>query len=256
MTAPLLIKGRTVHARRGAVGHVFRYSVDYVLIDPDDAETPALFSRNRFNLFAVHDRNHGGARGKGQGARWARAQFAQAGLSDPYDLRLLTQPSFLGYLFNPVSFWIAQRQGDLLAVIAEVNNTFGDRHSYLCHHPGFAPIQPGHRITAQKLMHVSPFQQIAGLYHFNFTIAPDKIAIRIYQENGDEGVIATFNGDAQALTSAAVLWSSICRPFGALRTIALIYWQALRLKLKGASYRTRPSPPTQEVSSCSSSPTE
>ena len=245
--APEHIAGSTTHVRHGGIGNVFTYGVDYVLIDPEARTGPALFSRNRFNLTAVHDRNHGGKRDHGIGAPWARQVFAQHGLTGDYDLRLLTQPSFVGYIFNPVSFWIAQRDGDLIAVIAEVNNTFGDRHSYVCHKPDFAPITPADQVDAHKVFHVSPFQTIAGDYEFAFNIRPGQIAIRILHRNGNEGVIATLTGARKPLGNRAILTMSLRRPLGALRTVALIYWQALRLKLKGARYTPRPAPPTKEV---------
>ena len=69
----------TWHGRRGAVRHAFRYSVDYVLIDPEARRGPRLFSRNRMNLASVHDRDHGGAPGKGDGAAWAREALAARG---------------------------------------------------------------------------------------------------------------------------------------------------------------------------------
>lgn len=254
MTAPQHIAGITTHARRGNIRNAFRYSVDYVLLDPEAQTGPTLFSRNRFNLFAVHDHDHGGARDKGLGAVWAREQFCRAGLSGDITLRLLTQPAWLGYVFNPVSFWLAFRDDDLLAVIAEVNNTFGDRHSYLCHLPDFAPITQRDQIEAKKIFHVSPFQDIEGDYRFSFDITAQKIAIRIIHENGNEGLIATLSGDRRPLNNRTILATLVRRPFGAMRTVALIYWQALRLKLKGAAYRNRPNPPKSEISSCSSSP--
>lgn len=248
--APAFLRGSTSHTRLGGIRHGFSYAVDYVLIDPADHDGPALFSRNRFNLASVHDRNHGGLVGKGRGADWAREVFATAGLDKRrYDLRLLTQPAFLGYVFNPVSFWLALDGDTLRAVIAEVNNTFGDRHSYLCHRPGFQPIRAGDQLTAAKVFHVSPFQEIAGEYRFNFAVTPTRVAIRIEHSNGAEGVLATFTGRPEPLTNRALLFSLLARPFGAARTIALIYWQALRLKLKGAPYHRRPLPPSQEVSS-------
>ena len=141
MTAPLHLHGTTVHARRGALSHAFSHRVDYVLIDPDETRGPRLFSRNRVNLASVADRDHGGVRGTGRGAVWAHEVLARHGLATGADSRLLllTQPRFLGYVFNPVSFWLRFEGDALVAVIAEVNNTFGDRHSYLCALPGFAP---------------------------------------------------------------------------------------------------------------------
>ena len=246
---PEHIAGVTTHARRGDIRNAFRYSVDYVLIDPDARAGPALFSRNWFNLTSVQDRHHGGRRGEGRGVAWAREVFEVAGLPrEGIDVLLLTQPGFLGYVFNPVSFWLAVEGDALRAVIAEVNNTFGDRHSYLCYRDGFAPIGPETPVETRKVFHVSPFQDIAGDYRFNFDIGRDRIAIRIAHTNAGEGVIATLAGARRPLRNQSMLAASLRRPFGALRTIGLIYWQALRLKLKGARYRSRPAPPEQEVS--------
>lgn len=246
---PEFLRAETTHARRGATRHAFRHTVDYVLIDPEHgARGPWLFSRNRMNLASVLDRSHGGPRGEGRGAIWAREGLAAAGAPEGLSLRLLTQPRFLGFWFNPVSFWLAFAGDDLVAVIAEVSNTFGERHSYLCANPGFAPIRPQDRLTADKVFHVSPFQDLSGRYEFAFDIAPDRIAIRILLRDGAGGVVATLTGRREALTNRALLGSALRRPFGPLRVVALIYWHALRLKAKGVVYRSKPLPPEQEVS--------
>jgi len=241
--------GTTMHARRGEIDNTFTYGVDYVLIDPDHHDGPRLFSRNGFNLAAVHDRNHGGTPRKGKGPAWAREVFANAGLHEGCKLQLLTQPTFIGYIFNPVSFWIASDRHGVRAVIAEVNNTYGDRHSYLCHLPKFTPIQKTDRITAKKVFHVSPFQEVKGTYHFSFDIDLDKINIRIALENHGEGVIATLTGPLKPLTNMGLLRAFLRRPLGALRTTMLIHWQALKLSIKGATFRPRPTPPNKELSS-------
>jgi DUF1365 family protein len=249
MLWPDHVAGHTTHTRKGAVDHAFRYGVDYVLIDPESRAGPWLFSRNAWNLTSVHDRNHGGPRRAGQGVAWARQVLAGRGLAAAKDLRilLLTQPGFLGYVFNPVSFWLALRGDDLVAVIAEVNNTFGDRHSYVCARPGFAPIRPADRIEATKVLHVSPFQDVAGTYSFAFDLRAERIAIRIAYRNGDETLFATLAGTRAPLTNRAILAACLRRPAGAVRTIALIHWQALKLALKHVAYRPRPLPPSHEV---------
>ncbi|MBI6630981.1 DUF1365 domain-containing protein [Pontibaca salina] len=246
---PQHIAGVTTHTRRGEIRHRFCYGVDYVLINPEAPMTrPRLFSRNRFNLVSVHDCDHGGPIKAGRGANWAREVLAAHGLGErALDLRLLTQPRYLGYVFNPVSFWLAMESDALIAVIAEVSTPFGDRHSYLCHQPDFTPITKDIRITAPKSLHVSPFQEVRGSYEFSFDIRSDQIAIRILYRNGDEGLVATLSGPRAPLTTTGLIRASLRRPLGALRTIILIYWQALRLKLKGAKYRPRPSPPNSEV---------
>lgn len=247
---PEHIRGVTTHTRAGAIRHRFRYGVDYVLIDAEASQRgPWLFSRNHFNLAAIYDIDHGGPLKAGCSAVWAREVLTRAGLDCPKGgLMLLTQPRFLGYVFNPVSFWLAMDDKNLLAVIAEVSTPFGDRHSYLCHLPNFAPISRDARIDKPKLLHVSPFQDVAGGYEFSFDLRTESIAIRILHRNETEGVTATLAGSRMPMTNAGLLVASLRRPFGALRTIGLIYWQALRLRLKGARYRPAPAPPENEVS--------
>ena len=243
------IAGQTFHGRKGSVSNRFRYSVDYVLLTPDTARGPALFSRNRANIAALDDRDHGGPPGQGAGTAWVRQVLAAHGLPAPDRIDLLAQPRILGHVFNPVSFWLCHgADASLRAVIAEVTNTFGDRHSYLVHRTDHAPITAEDHLTAQKIFHVSPFQPVAGAYAFRFDIRPERIGIWIRFSAGEDGVIATLTGTRKPLTNRAILWACLRRPFGSRRVLALIFWQALKLRLKGVAYRPRPEPPETEVS--------
>jgi len=246
---PQHVRAHTAHARRGRLRNRFRYGVDYVLIDPQAACGPRLFSRNRLNLGAVHDRDHGGQTGAGSGLAWAKRQLRDADVGFDKVL-LLAQPRVLGYLFNPVSFWLAWRKTELVAVIAEVNNTFGQRHSYLCMHQDGRPIRKQDRIRGRKMFHVSPFQDVSGQYRFSFDITARRVAIRIALLDKAEGVVATLLGRREPLTSLGLLGALLRRPAGPLRTIALIHWQALRLRVKGARYRSPPAAPTKEITPC------
>ncbi len=244
------IPGHTYHGRKGDVTNGFRYSVDYVLLDAEKpARGPALFTRGGRNVTSLRDTDHGGLPGQGRGAPWAREVLAAHGVQADGALQLLTQPRVLGHVFNPVSFWLARDAADnLVAVIAEVSNTFGDRHSYLCTRPDHGPIARHDRLTAQKIFHVSPFQPIAGDYTFRFDIQAHRIGIWIELTHDDGGVVATLTGPRRPLTNGAILGALLRRPFGSRRVLALIHWQALKLWWKGARYRPRPEPPESEVS--------
>ena len=248
MTQVQRIPAETFHGRKGAVKNAFRYSVDYLLLDPDCASGPALFSRNRANLMALHDADHGGAPGPGRGGDWAREVLSGHGL--PADrLLLLAQPRLLGHVFNPVSFWLAHdAAGQLCAVIAEVTNTYGDRHSYLCHHPDRAPITREDTIRAEKIFHVSPFQPVTGSYDFRFDIRPDRIGIWIDYTAPGGGAFTHLIGPRRSPTNAGILASALRRPFGSRRVLALIHWQALKLWWKRVRFNDRPAPPADEVS--------
>lgn len=246
----LAMPAALIHARRGALRHAFRSKADFVLLAPEWCRMPRLMARNGFGLIAFRDADHGGPRGKGAGSDWAWRHLAAVGIrpDDGMVLALLTQPRFLGYWFNPVSFWLALRDDDLIAVIAEVNNTFGQRHSYLLIPPDQTPITAETPLQARKVFHVSPFQDIAGDYRFSLSVRPDRIAIRISQIDGDGGIDTAMAGPLASLTNRTILRNALRRPGGALAVIVQIYWHALRLKLKGATYRKCPAPPDVEIS--------
>jgi DUF1365 family protein len=250
VSQPDHIAGWTFHGRRGDTKNAFRYSVDYVLLDAEAAVSgPALFARNGRSLTAMHDSDHGGAPGQGTGAVWVRQVLAAHGLDLPGRVDLLAQPRMLGHVFNPVSFWLCHDAGGVLrAVIAEVTNTFGDRHSYLCAHDDLRQITKADTLQATKIMHVSPFQPVEGGYTFRYDITDDQIGIWIDYSRGNGGLIATLHGVRRPLTNAGILRAVLRRPFGSRRVLALIHWQALKLWWKGVAYRPRPAPPPTEVS--------
>lgn len=249
---PQHIRATTYHKRLGDVSNAFRYGVDYVLVDPDsEANRPALFSRNRSNLMALHDTDHGGPRGAGRGAAWVHEALAEAGLEPPEgaQLLLLAQPRMIGTRFTPVSFWIVtDRAQRPIAFVAEVNNTFGERHSYLCAHPDLRPIEPSDTLEAQKVFHVSPFQPVEGRYRFNLALDAEHVAIRIDYRHEGGGLLATLEGKRTPLTSASVAGALLRRPLGALRVLALIHYQALKLWWKRAPFRHKPAAPASEIS--------
>ena len=245
------IGGHTYHGRKGRVKNAFRYSVDYLLFDSEaQLVGPTLFSRNRGNLASVRDSDHGGPIGDGTGPKWVREVMDRYQLPQPARILLLTQPRWLGHVFNPVSFWLCYNDDaaeELVSVIAEVSNTFGERHSYLCHHPDLRPITARDELRATKLFYVSPFQPVEGGYRFHFDIGPDHIGIRIDYSREEGGLIATLTGDRRKLKNRTILWSCLRRPLGARRVLALIHWQAFKLWWKKAQFRVRPLPPQSDV---------
>lgn len=245
------IAGLTYHGRKGEIRNAFKYGVDYVLLDPSkEVAGPRLFSRNRANLASVHDRDHGGAPKGGRGVAWVWDVLEAHNLAGHVArIDLLAQPRMLGHVFNPVSFWLCfDRDDALCVVIPEVTNTFGDRHSYICAHEDARPITAQDTLSAKKIFYVSPFQPVDGAYTFRFDIRSDRIGIWIDYTSGNGGVLATLTGKRKPLTNGSILRSCLRRPFGSRRVLGLIHWQALKLWWKGARYRSRPTPPAQEVS--------
>ena len=244
------IDGHTYHGRKGEIANAFRYRVDYVLLDMDaNVDAPRLFARNARNLISVFDSDHGGLPTEGRGAAWVRDVLAENSVQLGGKILLLTQPRVLGHVFNPVCFWlIHNEQDELCAVISEVNNTYGDRHSYLCHHDDLRPIVASDRLKSHKLMHVSPFQPVEGGYEFRFDVSETRVGIFIDYTSQAGGLVATLTGPRAPLSNSNIVGFCLKRPFGSRRVLSLIHWQALKLWWKGASFRNRPDPPASEVS--------
>ena len=131
-----LYVGSVMHRRLRPRRHRLRYRVFWMLLDLDEIDRLPhifrLFSRNRFNAVSFHDTDHGDG-----GATPLRAQverhLAAAGIAlDGGAIRLLCMPRIFGYGFNPLSVYFCyERNGLLAAILYEVHNTFGERHSYL-----------------------------------------------------------------------------------------------------------------------------
>lgn len=245
-----LISGHTWHGRKGAVENSFRYAVDYLRICPEHIGShPRLFGIDCAAPVSFHNQDHGGVPKKGRGTAWVRELLRERELPDAARIELITQPRVFGYVFNPVSFWLCfDPSENLYLVVAEVTNTYGDRHSYLCHNDDFSSIQADQILTAQKVFYVSPFQDIGGDYRFRFDIRDDRIGIWIDHSNGDIGVTATLTGRTKPVTTVALLGMCLRRPLGSWRVMGLIHWQAFKLWRKGVSFRQRPKPPATEVS--------
>lgn len=250
MTPVEHLQGHTWHGRKGAIKNAFQYSIDYALINLSASVSgPILFSHNSPNLMSLRDRDHGGAPRAGRGLLWAQQVLQSHNLGLEGDIFLLAQPRVLGHVFNPVSFWLCHdKSAQLCAVIAEVSNTFGDRHSYLCCHPDLRPITAQETINAEKIFHVSPFQPLTGAYTFRFDITAEAIDIKIDYTTPSGGVIATLRAAREPMTNRSILGALRRRPFGSRRVLALIHWQALKLCWKGARFHVRPEPPNTEVS--------
>jgi len=248
--SPSVLKAHVSHARSVPARNSFTYGIDYVLLDESQlagGAKPRLFSFGRRNLVSLHPSDHGFS--DEAGAAWVRQIAAEAGAQDVTNIALLTHPRYWGYAFNPVSFWfMSGANGELLAVLAEVHNTFGDRHCYLCRATAGGPIGPDDWVEAEKRFHVSPFFAVEGRYRFRFALEERRMGVWIRYDDGNGGGLYTsLIGERRPLSDAELLRALMRRPLGAAKTTALIHWQALKLFLKGVRYRTRPEPPQGRV---------
>jgi DUF1365 family protein len=251
--AAALYSSLVMHQRMFTVAYRFRYRVFSVLLDIDRldeiAQSTWLFSRNRFNLFGFHDRDHLDG-GHTDLRAWAEQVLAPYGIEGRLlRIRLLCFPRILGMVFNPLSLWYCETpEGLPVAVIAEVRNTFGERHCYLLQpapgHTGW-PLRDDHA----KEFHVSPFIDMQGRYAFRLSQPDERLAVMIREYSADRlMLVASQTGRRKPFTSWGLLREALRVPFQTLKVISAIHWQALKIWLRGAKFHSKPAAPLKEVS--------
>ena len=235
-----------MHQRLDRFAYRFHYRVFSLLLDLDELprldERLRLFSHNRFNLFSLHDRDHGGRDGKPL-RPWVEALLRERGIElDGGPIQLLCFPRVLGYVFNPMSVcYCKHRDGSLRAVVCEVRNTFGEIHHYVLASSGGGPMDWRHVYHADKVFHVSPFIGPEAEYLFQFDQPGGRIRVYIDEIAGDRPLLrAAWSGVRMPLTDAGLLqvfWRIPLMPF---KVMAAIHWQAFRIWRRGASFHRMP----------------
>lgn len=236
-----------MHARLSPARHAFRYPVYFFGFDLDELpllnEWGLLAGYNRRGLVSVHDADHlDNARESIREKIMRRLQ--NAGLHEGIErILMVTSARFLGHLFNPVSFYYCtQRDGSVRCMLAEVNNTFGERHVYALP----AGCTSGGAITAetQKVFHVSPFNDLRGDYAFSFSPPGEHLDIRIdLIKEGSPTMKTQLAGTSLPLTRENLLRTIAVQPFSALLTLPRIHWEAARLYFgKKLTFHPKPIP--------------
>ena len=240
-----LYPGVVTHARFRPRAHRLRYRLFMTLLDldelPDLDRRLRLFGHNRPGLISFHDKDHLG--GTGDLKAEVLAALDRAGVAlDGGSIGLLCMPRVLGWAFNPISVYVCRRaDGAVAAMLYEVNNTFGGRHTYLI--PAGEPAADGAIVqSCAKALHVSPFMDMAMRYRFRVR-PPGRDATLVIDGDDAEGpvIAAAFSGRRRALTDPGILRAVVAHPLLALSVLAAIHWEAVKLLLKGL--RLRPGPP-------------
>lgn len=243
---PAVCFGTLRHRRFRPVRHAFTYRVFQVLLDVDRLgwlmRVSPLAAVNRWSLATFDDRDHLGDPRQPLRDR-LRVDAAKAGFELPEGpIRLLTHLRYLGYCFNPVSFFFCyDSAGTLQLVLAEVHNTFGEAEHYWL---GAANVWPGSRLPryrCPKRLHVSPFMPMELDYTFVFDISQQGLVVHM---NTLSGGVPFFDATLRLTAvpwSASALHRALARhPWMTAKVIGAIHWQALRLWWKGAPVYPNP----------------
>ncbi|MFT5509207.1 MAG: DUF1365 family protein [Hyphomicrobiaceae bacterium] len=249
-----LYVGSVSHHRMTPKRHALRHRVYWLLLDL--AELPTLnaklnlFSHNGMNLTSFYDRDHGDGTSV-MLLDQARAHLREAGIEGAgVSVQLLCMPRVAGYDFNPLSvYFCSDAQGDLVAIIYEVSNTFGGRHSYVIPTPKTATAYQDRdtiRQDCDKAFYVSPFMDLDMNYRFRTRAPADKVSVSVQARKDGRAVINTsLLGHRRDLNDLNLLRLAATHPVLPLNVTGAIYWHALKLWWRGfAINRETPSKTT------------
>jgi len=158
-------------------------------------------------------------------------------------IHMLTSARVFGYVFNPLTlFWCYRSTGELQCVVAEVHNTYGERHCYLLH------TDPGGRASVPKAFYVSPFNDVDGQYRMKLPAPGDRLAVSIVLEReGQRPFVATMDGRRRPATISNILAAALTVPAAPLLVSALIRVQGIKLWARRLPVVARPHHPSQEA---------
>ncbi|SES71137.1 DUF1365 domain-containing protein [Thorsellia anophelis] len=248
----LILKANVMHKRLIPKVNAFNYEVYYLslpleLLESQNKTQLGNLALNRFSLHSFYFKDHG-YRDDRSLRQWANDILTKYSQPIWHDITLICMPRVLGYVFNPVSFWVCRDNDQAIkAVICEVNNTFGETHTYLCLPPSSthslspeeplnsdAKISPQNWLIADKCFHVSPFLPRQGEYHFRFDIQEISTYINIdyYQDKNTKTLITSLKGTFLPLTRKQRLIAFITCPLVTLKAIGLIHYQAIKILIK------------------------
>ncbi|MEW5423899.1 DUF1365 domain-containing protein [Amorphus sp. 3PC139-8] len=246
-TAFALYPGDVMHARLKPVGHRFRYRVFSLLADLDrlgDAKRLApWFAVNRFAPLSLHEADHGAGDGSPLRPHVDRL-LTEAGLPRPDRVLMLCYPRVLGYVFDPLTVYFAYQDDTLTALLYEVRNTFGERHTYVVPVEAGDASAAGISQSAQKAFYVSPFMPMEETYRFRILPPGEAVRIRILESDADGPTFAaTFAGRHVPASRGALARCFFAIPLMSFKVIAGIHFEALRLWLKRVPLVSRASAP-------------
>jgi DUF1365 family protein len=242
-----LYLGEVVHKRVSPVRHRLRYRVFNLFADVD--ELPEIgkqfrfFSYNSFNLLSLGDRNHGAGDGTPIATHIRKIAKTALGGRNITRIFMFCYPRVLGYVFNPLTVYYCYDQAErLVLMIYEVNNTFGERNTYVI------PVEGGYHQSCCKIFYVSPFNRVEGHYGFRFVPPGRELTLGVSLRTADGPCLnAYFSGVRQPLTDSALLQSFLSLPLLTVKVMSAIHWEALKLRLKGLKLKPRPAPPDPPI---------
>ena len=233
-----IYNGTVIHKRFKPKIHFFKYKVFSLLLDLSDLnrldKDISFFSYNTFNLISFFDKDHGERDGSSL-FEWVKKSLVENNInSENIKIKLLCYPRIFGYVFNPLSvFFVYDNQENLISILYEVKNTFGEQHTYIFKVENNSLLQH----NCSKKFHVSPFIEMNCNYFFKILKPAEKISVIIDQYQLDDKILfASQDGRRVDFNSKELLKSYIKHPLMTFKIISAIHFEAFKLWAKGIRF--------------------
>jgi DUF1365 family protein len=231
-----IYNGQVIHKRFKPKVHSFRYDVFSLLIDLSELETldkqVNFFSYNKFNWISFYDKDHGDRDGSSL-INWVQKNLRKNNIStENIKIKILCYPRIFGFVFNPLSvFYVYNSNENLISILYEVKNTFGEQHTYIFRIEKDANLIQN---NCSKKFHVSPFIQMNCNYFFRLLKPGNKISVIIDQyENEDKILYASQDGIRTDFNTKYLVKSFLNHPLMTFKIIIAIHYEAFKLWSKG-----------------------
>ena len=239
MTNSCIYEGSVIHKRFKPKEHFFKYKVFSLFIDLSELnelnDKLNFFSLNKFNLISFYERDHGDRDGSSL-ANWVKINLEKNDINtEDIKIKLLCYPRILGYVFNPLSiFFIYNKKENLISILYEVKNTFGEQHTYVF------KVENENKLiqnNCSKKFHVSPFIEMDCKYFFRILNPGKNLSVKIDQYDQEGKILfASQDGKRSDLTSKNLMNSYIKHPLMTFKIISAIHFEAFKLWIKGIKF--------------------
>ncbi len=235
----LIYSGTVIHKRFKPKTHSFKYKVFSLLLDLSELnildKNLKIFSYNKFNIISFHNKDHGPRDGSSL-EKWIIEILKKNNIeTNDIKIKLLCYPRIFGYVFNPLSvFYIYNKNHDLISILYEVKNTFGEQHTYIFK----SNLKDGLiKHVCKKKFYVSPFIEMNCTYFFRISKPGNKISV-IIDQNDKEGKIlyASQDGIKSELNNSNLIKIFLKHPLMTLKIILAIHYEAFKLWTKGIKF--------------------
>ena len=239
MTNSCIYEGSVIHKRFKPKEHFFKYKVFSLFIDLSELnelnDKLNFFSLNKFNLISFYEKDHGERDGSSL-FNWVKLNLEKNDIStEDIKIKLLCYPRILGYVFNPLSiFFIYNKKENLISILYEVKNTFGEQHTYVF------KVEDENKLiqnNCSKKFHVSPFIEMDCNYFFRILNPGKNLSVKIDQYDQEGKLLfASQDGKRSDLTSKNLMNSYIKHPLMTFKIISAIHFEAFKLWIKGIKF--------------------